>query len=119
MGAQTPEMMDILIDANWSRVRQSREAVEQQLNHFGDGSWQALHLREHVANLPSIDSPPELRASGKGKVEDAEGETQSSGRAGAKGKAGTGKPTKASNGRSQRQGLSPEQIEEWFGDVPW
>jgi hypothetical protein len=49
MGAQTPEMLQLLLELNWEGIRDSKNAVDEQIEFFGVDSMQGAWLRAHAA----------------------------------------------------------------------
>ena len=93
MGAYTPEMLELLYAENWAGIRSSPDAVQRQILHFGENSFEAQWLKEHAGKEP--DSSSELEETG------------------------SHEPKVGAESRDVKQRLSPEQIQKWFGDVPW
>jgi hypothetical protein len=118
MGAKTSAMLELLFEADWSGVRGDEEAVRRQVEHFGENSFQAKWLLAHLKkggheagtetterSMRSDDQHLKATEQGpSGKKKSTEGGRDSS---------------KGKGSRDPKQGHNPNDIQKWFGDVPW
>jgi hypothetical protein len=88
-GAFTVPMLELLLARNWWDIRSSPEAVQMQIDHFGEDSFTAKWLEANAVKLFS-----EGAAEGKDKPSSS---------------------VKRKDGRERQ--YSPEQLHQWFGDV--
>lgn len=125
-------MFQALLEADWAGIKSSGEAVERQIQHFGKESFEAQWLRENAGE--GEDSPNKnIAKTGEEREEREEKEWKCEGEnKKAEGATGPGSSRKVkkggSGGRNEskgkvkgdpKQGPSPEQLQKWFGDVPW
>ncbi|KAH7071649.1 hypothetical protein FB567DRAFT_612236 [Paraphoma chrysanthemicola] len=97
MGAKgNTAFLAYLLEQNWCGIRDSDDAVREQVMHFGEGSGEAEWLRQNA-----------------GKGVKVKGQRVENGK-----KKGPKQPNNKSN-RDPQQGYTPEQIQEWFGDINW
>ncbi|KAF2125948.1 hypothetical protein P153DRAFT_434341 [Dothidotthia symphoricarpi CBS 119687] len=104
MGARgNTTILEFLLAKNWADIQRSPEAMEEQIKHFGDDSMEAEWLRTHAGKGAIVENPLSP-SKAKAKV-NKNGKSQ-------------GKGSSKGNG-DPNQGHTPEQIQRWFGDVPW
>jgi hypothetical protein len=117
MGANSLAMLELLLEADWAGIREDKEAVTRQVEHFGEESFQAKWLLSHAGK-----GKPELktRMPEMLKEEDAEpAEQRPLGKKKKKGNSGGRDPSKGKGSKDPKQGPSPDEIHKWFGNVPW
>ncbi|KAI8938326.1 hypothetical protein NX059_005978 [Plenodomus lindquistii] len=88
--------LEWLLERNWAGIRDDEDAVVRQIKHFGEESMEAEWLRRNAG-----------RGAEGGKKDDGGAE------------APKGKDKPKSGTKDPKQGYTPEQIQDWFGDVPW
>lgn len=89
MGADSAEMLELLLAADWAGVRDSAKAAAEQIVFFGKDSFQGKWLSEHAAS-GRIDQKT---------IEDARMIELGAG--------------------DKMIKVSRESFNEWFGDIPW
>lgn len=95
--------LEFLLAWNWENIQHSSDAVQDQIKHSGDDSIEAEWLKKHAGKGSG---PEELGTFSPGMANnDGENERR--------------KQPKNSANRDPKQGYSPEQIREAFGDIPW
>lgn len=101
MGAKgNTAFLAYLLEQNWCGICDSDDAVREQVMHFGEGSGEAEWLRENAGKGVKVDGQQAEIGGGDGK------------------RKGPKQPNNKSN-RDPQQGYTPEQIQEWFGDINW
>lgn len=108
LGATTLQMLDVLYAHNWRNIKDDSQA---QILAFGEDSFIGTWLEEKIRRSKEQNESRDLKhtRNGKGKRRKHRG-----------GGGGNGRdPSKGTGSRDPRQGPSPEQIQKWFGDVPW
>ena len=50
-GAKTPEMLELLLSVNWSNIRNSVAAVQDEIDWFKLDSFQGGWLKEHALKV--------------------------------------------------------------------
>lgn len=116
---RSPEMLELMLEADCAGIRSSREAVERQIEYYGPESFEGKWLEEHAGKdgvgVDGKAKSEELTGNGEpvervgGQTSKRRGKGSSTGRDASKGK----------GSRDTRQGLSPDEIQRRFGDVPW
>ncbi|KAJ4312856.1 hypothetical protein N0V94_007237 [Neodidymelliopsis sp. IMI 364377] len=94
--------LEFLLEKNWFNIQHSQEAIEEQIKHYGDDSIEAKWLRTHAGKGAGEKKPVS-------KSEALDGIGNNQGRA----------QSKDSEAGNPKQGHTPEQIQDWFSDVPW
>jgi hypothetical protein len=119
MGAQSSAMLELLLRADWAGIRSDKEAIEQQVEHFGRDSFQAHWLLQHVGSGASeweAASPKggeEDGDKGKGVTKQASSDSKN------KSISTSRDPIEGKGSESPKQRPDPSKIQKWFGDVPW
>lgn len=116
MGAHTPAMLELLYAENWTDIRRSPDAVQRQILHFGEDSFEAKWLKEHAGKGALAKEPESSSESTKNKGGNGQSPKPE---VGGHGKGLGGDSGGGAGSRDPKQGPSPEQIQKWFGDVPW
>jgi hypothetical protein len=118
MGAQTPAMLELLFEADWAGVRRDDKALRRQIEHFGEESFQAKWLLAHVENRGPEVNVETAETSTRLENKDKKGTKQ--GFSGKKEGIDGGRDSSRGKGsREPKQGPNPDDIQKWFGDVPW
>jgi hypothetical protein len=94
--------LEFLLERNWFNIQHSQEAIEKQITHFGDDSMEAKWLRTHAGK-----GAGEKKSVSESQTVDNIGDNQGE---------ALFKDSEAAN---PKQGYTPEQIQDWFGDIPW
>ncbi|KAH7066911.1 hypothetical protein BKA63DRAFT_607792 [Paraphoma chrysanthemicola] len=89
-----------LLQQNWRGIRDSEDAVQEQIMHYGEDSVEAVWLRQNAGKGVNMSAQQAENGDGDG------------------GKKGPKQPNNKSN-RDPQQGYTPEQIQAWFGDLNW
>lgn len=101
MGAKgDTSFLAYLLERNWRDIRDSEEAVLEQIKHYGQDSIEAEWLRQNAGKGVKLKGQQAEVGGGDGR------------------KRGPKQPNNKSN-RDPQQGYTPEQIQEWFGDINW
>jgi hypothetical protein len=106
-------MLELLYGENWFNIQNSAEAVQDQIDFFGEDSLTGKWLRENGAK----ESVEPATANSEGQDGDKGDQSHGKGRRKGKGKGGESRKG-ASNGNASKR-PTPDQIHQWFGDVPW
>jgi hypothetical protein len=127
MGAKaSPEMLKVLLEADWVGIKNGGEVVEQHARHFGKDSFEVKWLKENAGNgREGLDK--KMAGLGKERPRELKGEIekeeeiarQGSWKKGGIGGSGGRKESKGEVRGDPKQGPNPEQIQKWFRDVPW
>jgi hypothetical protein len=119
------EMLEVLLEADWAGIRSNREAVERQVSHYGQESFEGKWLMKNAGKGgDGLDGKTaRLR---KGTNEELKGGREKVKQTGGKGSSkkgekdeSKGKNALESGKADPKQGPTSEQIQKWFGDVPW
>jgi len=118
---RSPEMLELMLEADCAGIRSSREAVERQIEYYGPESFEGKWLEEHAGKggnslYQNIARAKKLK--GQTEREDDENNEGSSKKR-EKGGSGGRNASKGKGKGDQRQRITPDQIQKWFGDVPW
>jgi hypothetical protein len=119
------EMLEVLLEADWAGIRSDEEAVDQQVKQFGQESFEGRWLKENagkggdgldrkMARLGK-EMSEELKRGDKEEGADGQGSSKKEEKGGSGGRNGP----KGKGKGDTKQGPTPEQIQKWFGDVPW
>jgi hypothetical protein len=132
MGAQSIVMLELLIEADWAGIRSDKEVLKQQVEHFGEESFQAKWLLANIGtNEPELNTETTEKLTRSGVQGEKLIETFSmqeplekkdkTKRRGSKTKTSNGgrDPFKGKGSRDPKHGPSASDIQKWFGDVPW
>jgi hypothetical protein len=117
MGAQTPAMLELLFEVDWAGVKGNDEAVRQQVEHFGEDSFQAKWLLATLEkSRPEVNTETAERSI-RSKENDKGATEQGPSRK--KDTKGGRDLSKGKGSRDSKQVPNPNDIQKWFGDVPW
>jgi hypothetical protein len=114
MGARgNIEFFELLLERQWAKIQLSPDIFQDWITQFEEGNMEAQWLREHVGKsvvMKDSDEPVMTGSKGKKKRKGRKRfNAPSTGR----------EPSKGARSRDPQQGYTPQQIQGWFGDVPW
>ena len=97
LGADTPDMMEVLLKTNWCNIRDSQKAVKDEIRKSGEDKFRGKWLKENVLKADFVQDDATETLEGSSMSDDQEGGAQPSG----------------------AKEYTTEQLKRWFGHVKW